>query len=79
LAHLIVSQQGLCYTRSGIETEVDQQLIAAYKGQTKPTDFVSKEEITRIENLSISVLNQLEEDYNKKYFRIMKPLIHVMM
>jgi hypothetical protein len=68
LGHLIVSQQGLCYTRSGQKSIVDEQLILSYKAQTKPTDFISEEEIARIKTLAVSVLDRLDEDYTENLF-----------
>lgn len=68
LGHLIASQQGLCYTRAGIDPVVEAQLILHFKEQTKPDTFFSEEEIVRIKNASVSVLERLDEDYNKNIF-----------
>lgn len=68
LGHLIASQQGLCYSRAEINYVVDEQFFNAYKAQTKPNGFVSKEKIQNIKELLISTLETLEQDYNKKIF-----------
>lgn len=68
LGHLIASQQGLCYSRAGINYVVDEQFFNAYKAQTKPNGFVSKEDIQNIKELLISTLETLEQDYNKEIF-----------
>ncbi|MGN6645715.1 MAG: DinB family protein [Cytophaga sp.] len=68
LGHLIASQQGLCYLRSGLTPVVDEKIIQLYKSQTRPEALVSAEEITRIKQVSLTVLDQLEEDYQKNKF-----------
>lgn len=68
LGHLIASQQGLCYTRAGIQTCVSDEIITKYRAQTKPEVIVTGEEIATIKNLCVSALDQLEEDYNKNIF-----------
>jgi hypothetical protein len=68
LGHLIASQQGLCYTRAGIKQVISTEFFDRYKSQTKPSGIISEEEIAAIKNLSVSVLDQLEEDYNKQLF-----------
>ncbi len=68
LGHLIASQQGLCYLRSGLTPVVDEKIIQLYKSQTKPEAPVSEEEITRIRQVALTALDQLEEDYQKNKF-----------
>jgi len=68
LGHLIASQQGLSYVRAGLKPIVEESLIRTYKAQTKPTSYISEEEIRTIKDVSISVLDRLEEDYNKQLF-----------
>jgi len=68
LGHLIISQQGLCYTRSNIDAVVDEQFFSGYKTQTKPTGTATEKEIETIKQLSVSVLDRLEDDYNKQLF-----------
>lgn len=68
LGHLVMSQQGLCYQRAGLKPVVDEQLFAAYKAQTKPETPVGKEEIEEIKKVSVTVFEQLQEDYDKNIF-----------
>lgn len=68
LGHLVASQQGLCYMRSGIKPAVDENLLAGYRAQTKPDAFITEEEITQIKHLCVSALDQLEDDYNASIF-----------
>jgi hypothetical protein len=68
LGHLIASQQSLCYLRSGLTPVVDEKIIQFYKSQTKPEVPAPEEEITRIKQVSLTALEQLNEDYQKNKF-----------
>lgn len=68
IAHLIASQQGLCYLRSGQEMPLGQEFFNLYKAGTKPEAEVTEEEISRIKELLFSTIDELETDYNKQIF-----------
>ena len=68
LGHLIISQQGMCYTRAGIKPVVDEAFFSNYKAQTKPISFIGEEEIKQVKHLAIEVLDQLDTDYTKHAF-----------
>ncbi len=68
LAHLVASQQGLCYTRSGNPVVIDEKFVAAYKSGSKPERDLSTEEVEEIKHLFFSTLDQLEQDYQKGIF-----------
>ena len=68
LEHLIVSQQGLCYLRSGVKPIVDEKYFVNYKPQTKPELSVGEEELEKIKGLFITAIDQLEADYEVKLF-----------
>jgi len=67
-AHLIASQQGLCYFRAGLEMPLGSHFVSLYKPDTKPNGYVDEQEISRIKDLFTSSIEQLEEDYEKKIF-----------
>ncbi len=69
LGHLIAAQQGVCYTRAGLATPVDQNLIGPYKPGTKPESIVSENEVEEIKALLVATIDQLEADYNKGIFK----------
>ena len=68
VAHLLASQQRMCYMRSGNPFYVDESLIIKYKIETKPEGTISAEEITSIKKLFISSIDQLQADYDKRIF-----------
>ncbi|MNR10508.1 DinB superfamily protein [compost metagenome] len=68
VAHLIASQQNLCYLKSGQEALVPDSFIQSYKPGSKPERPVSAEEIEHIKALLISTTAQLETDLNTPKF-----------
>ncbi|HEX5553733.1 MAG TPA: DinB family protein [Chitinophagaceae bacterium] len=68
LAHLVASQQGICYVRSGLETVVDKAFVEAYLPGTKPEKDLSTAEIETVRRLLISTVDRFEEDYQNKRF-----------
>lgn len=67
-AHLVASQQILCYKLGNAPFTVSEELINQYKKGTRPTEFVSLAEWESIQNLSAETLDQLEKDYNNGIF-----------
>ena len=68
LGHLIASQQGLCYLRSGIKPLAEEKYFTHYKPQTKPEIPVDKQEIEDLKELLIGLIDKLEMDYNQNVF-----------
>lgn len=68
VAHLLASQQRICYMRSGNKFVVDESLVLKYKIDTKPENIAASEEIADIKKQFIASIDQLEDDYNKKIF-----------
>jgi DinB superfamily len=68
VAHLLASQQRICYMRSGIPSYVDDALLDAYKINTKPDAQVSEERIATIKKLFIDSIDQLNADYSQQLF-----------
>jgi uncharacterized damage-inducible protein DinB len=72
-AHLMASQQGLCYIRAGVKPIVNEQHIASYKGGTKPEKTVDATELEKMKLLFLSSIDQLEKDYENKLFANYQP------
>ena len=72
-AHLMASQQGLCYIRAGAKPIIDEQHIASYKGGTKPEKKVGASELESMKLLFLSTIDQLEKDYENKLFANYQP------
>jgi hypothetical protein len=68
LAHLVASQQGLCYLRSGLKPVVPQAFIDLYKSGTRPESALSEGDIASVREMLLSTMDLFEEDYRKKRF-----------
>ena len=68
LGHLLVTQQGMCYSRAGLERKISDELFDKYKPDTKPSGFVDASEISTIKELFISLVEQFETDWKAGLF-----------
>ena len=68
LGHMLASQQGVCYVRSGLKMPIDEQYFLAYKPETKPVEFIGGEQVDAIKSLFLPAIDQLEQDYNNNLF-----------
>lgn len=68
LAHLVSTQQNLCYRMSNVPAVVDDAFIDRFKPGTKPEGDMTAAEIDGVRRLLISLVNRMEDDYNKGVF-----------
>lgn len=78
IAHLIASQQNLCYVKAGQETLVPESFIQAYKPGTKPEQKVSATDIEFIKSLLLNIAEQLEADLQAHKFDNYSPWVNSM-
>ncbi len=71
--HTIVTQQALCYVLSGLPLKIDADLLNKYKKGSKPESYVSLEEYEMLQQLSVSLITDLENDYKNGLFQGYKP------
>lgn len=69
LAHLVVTQQLLCYKLSGLKCLVSEEMITNFQKGTAPNYEVSMEEFEKIKELFLQLPVQLEKDYNAGLFK----------
>ena len=69
VAHLMVTQQLLCYKLSGLECLVSEEMITNFQKGSAPTHEVSIEEFEKIKELFLQLPTQLEKDYNTGIFK----------
>ncbi|UNY99467.1 DinB family protein [Zhouia spongiae] len=69
IAHVVVTQQLLAYKLSGLEMNVSDEMIEAYRKGTKPVRDVTREEVDQLIELLFSTLDQLQQDYNENKFQ----------
>lgn len=72
LAHVLSSQQVLCYELSGLEMRTDKSLVDEYRPGTFPARFVDEERIAFIKENLVKSVEQLKDDYNKGIFKTYK-------
>lgn len=69
IAHLVASQQGVCYKRAGLGLLVDGDFFNQYKPDSKPAEYVSQTEIEYIKIILITTIDQFEKDYGQETFK----------
>jgi len=67
--HVIVTQQLLCYKLSGLEMQVSEEQVQAYRKGTRPEHAVSAEEVQKLKQLALQTVDQLRQDLEKGVFR----------
>ena len=73
-AHMIASEQLLCYKLSGLPMLIEEDFVNLYKKGTK-ADEKTKVDLGGLKKLINSTFLQLEADYNKGLFKEFSPYI----
>lgn len=68
LGHTLVTQQRLCYIRSGQKMFIDDTYASLYNPGTKPQKTVEEMEIGKVKQLFLSSIDQFEKDYINNLF-----------
>jgi len=68
MAHLIATQQIVCYRRAGVEPILEADFINAYAPGSRPEKFVSAEDVALIRELFFSTLDRFEQDLQTGLF-----------
>ncbi|MGB7529707.1 DinB family protein [Sphingobacterium cellulitidis] len=72
--HIVVSTQTLSYTRTGIREGVSWvKYVDAYAKGTKPTYYVSQEEVDDLKEIALRSIQAIEADYNAGVFKNTTP------
>ncbi len=69
IAHLVVTQQLLCYNFSSLPMLVSEKLVASYRKGTSPSNQVSLSEFQEMKQLFSELPIQLETDYKAGIFK----------
>jgi len=69
IAHLVVTQQLLCYRLSGIDCLVSEELISKFQKGSAPSYMVSIEEFDKIKKQFTDLPIKLKEDFDKDTFK----------
>lgn len=73
IAHLVVTQQLLTYSLSGLPMQISDELVEKYKKGSMVDGNVSQEEINEIKGLLLSTIEKTKEDYEKGVFNSFQP------
>ena len=73
IAHLLVTQQLLCYKLSGLDLMIDEDMVSRYGKGAVATAEVSNEDIEYVKNNLLKMTINLKEDYTKESFKQFKP------
>lgn len=69
VAHLLVTQQLLCYKFSGLPLYVSDEMVALYKKGTSPENKMTSAEFEKTKEQFISIVDQFEKDYKEGIFK----------
>ena len=61
-AHIVASQQILCYRNAGVKPVIEDEFIDKYKTGTRPEGFIAEKEFEIIKQYLITTIDKFEED-----------------
>ena len=68
IAHLVVTQQLLCYKLAGLKCLISEEMITNFQKGTAPTYTISEAEFKEIKTLFLELPEKLTADYEKGIF-----------
>jgi hypothetical protein len=73
IAHLLVTQQLLCYKLSGQDLRISEEMVAKYGKGSLANEEVSKKDIEYVKENLLEMVIKMQEDYEKGLFVNYKP------
>lgn len=73
IAHLLVTQQLLCYRLSGLDLKIDEAMVEKYGKGSVAVEEVKREDINYVKEHLINASQNLFEDYKNDVFKSFKP------
>ncbi|TSJ42662.1 DinB family protein [Mucilaginibacter corticis] len=68
LAHIVATQQNICYKRAGLDITIEERFFTPFLSGTKPEKFIDAADVEIIKGLFFSTLDQLEADLHNGKF-----------
>ncbi|WP_431124974.1 DinB family protein [Flagellimonas flava] len=68
IAHAMVTQQLLIYKLSGVDFDIEEELIDKYRKGTVPDGVPSESEFNKVSEYIISTVEQMQKDYAEGLF-----------
>ena len=72
-AHVVVTQQIICYKLSGLPLKIDEKYLPLYSKGTKPEGFADENEVAFFKQQAITLMDELVADLGQNLFRNFKP------
>ena len=69
IAHVVVVQQMLVYSFSGLPMMISDEMVEKYKKGTKPEHDATQAEVDEIKSLLFKTINQTKEDFDNGVFK----------
>lgn len=73
IGHIIVAQQGLVYSTSGVKWHISKALYEQYKPGSHPTGNTSQAEVDELKKLLTDLIDKTETDYKNGLFKGFTP------
>jgi len=71
--HIVVSTQGLCYRRTGVQPNREIPFLDGYTKGTIPEKWINREEIDILKTQATASIDQLIQDYRNGLFANISP------
>lgn len=69
VAHLLVTQQLLCYKFSGLKLNISENIIEKYRKGTAPKSEITEQEFEQVKAHFLSITDKFELDYKNGIFK----------
>lgn len=73
IAHLLVTQQLLCYRMSGLDLKIDEGFVNRYGKGSEATENVDVSDIAYVKQHLLLAMKQTQKDYEQGLFKNFKP------
>ncbi|MFD0748732.1 DinB family protein [Mucilaginibacter calamicampi] len=67
-AHIVASQQTLCYVKGNAPTRIPLEMITKYQKGTSPEGFITEEELNYYKDKAFTLLDDMKADVNAGIF-----------
>lgn len=73
VAHLLVTQQLLCYKLSGLPMKVSDDLVTRFQKGSSASGFIDEKEFNEIKERLLTIVDDFMDDYNNNIFKKFTP------
>ena len=71
--HIVVSTPGLCYRRTGVQSDRQIPFVESYGKGSKPEHWITASEITALKTQMLNTIDVIEQDYKNGVFASITP------